>query len=323
MKAISIIVPLFNEEGNAGELHKEIVTVCRKKKYKFEIIFIDDGSTDKTCEISKKLSPIKYIQLRRNFGQTAAMDAGIKAAKYGYIVTMDGDRQNNPEDIPLLIEHLEKNNLDIVSGWRKKRKDPFLKKIISRGANLIRKVLINDGIHDSGCSLKLYKKECFDKVTLYGEMHRFIPALLKIKGYRIGEVVVNHRPRIAGRTKYNWRRMFRGFIDMVSVWFWNKFAVRPLHLLGGLGGFSIFLGFVSSGMTLFFFFINQDLSNTVWPLLTVFFFLIGIQLFISGLIADMLSKTYFGSSPDTPYDIKEIFEKTGMEKKKKKNRGKL
>ena len=160
--------------------------------------------------------------MRKNFGQTAAMDAGIKAAQYDYIVTMDGDRQNDPADIPKLVKYLEDNNLDIVSGWRKNRKDTVMKKFTSRVANFLRGIIVKDHIHDSGCSLKIYKKECFDHINLYGEMHRFIPALLKIKGFEVGEVVVNHRPRTAGVTKYNWKRTVKGFVDMISLWFWSK-----------------------------------------------------------------------------------------------------
>ncbi|MFW5799213.1 MAG: glycosyltransferase family 2 protein, partial [Spirochaetota bacterium] len=177
LSKISIVIPVYNEESNIEELHREIVEVCNKNNYIYEIIIVDDGSTDKTYEKAKNLSPIKYIRFRRNFGQTAAMDAGIKNTQYDYIITMDGDRQNDPNDIPKLIKHLEENELDVVSGWRKSRKDSFFKKFTSRGANFLRKIIINDRIHDSGCSLKIYRKECFKHLSLYGEMHRFIPAL--------------------------------------------------------------------------------------------------------------------------------------------------
>ncbi len=305
---VSVVIPAYNEEGNIAELHAEVKQACEQNNYTYEIIFIDDGSSDRTVEIGKTLQPIKLIELRKNFGQTAAMDAGIKAAKYPLIVTMDGDRQNDPADIPKLIDHLEENDLDIVSGWRKDRKDPFLKNFISRGANLLRKILINDGIHDSGCSLKVYKKECFDNVTLYGEMHRFIPALLKIKGYKVGEQVVNHRARTAGVTKYNWRRTFKGFIDMISVWFWNKYASRPLHLLGGLGGIMIFLGIISAMFTVYFFLQGRGMSESAWPILTMFLLLTGIQMFISGLIADILFKNYFESTRNRSYEVKTVHE---------------
>ena len=281
--------------------------MCEHTGFDYEIIFVDDGSSDKTVETIKHLSPVKLICFRKNFGQTAAMDAGIKAATKSLIATMDGDRQNNPADIPKMIELLEQKKLDVVSGWRKNRKDTFMKKFVSRGANMLRKILINDGIHDSGCSLKIYRKECFKRVSLYGEMHRFIPALLKIKGFKVGEMVVNHRARTAGITKYNWRRTIKGFIDMVSVWFWNKYAVRPLHLLGGIGLVFIMASLVAGIMTLVDFANGQGMSETAWPLLTIFLFLAGIQFFISGLMADILLKSYFENTKDTAYTVKEEF----------------
>ncbi|MBI5220067.1 MAG: glycosyltransferase family 2 protein [Bacteroidia bacterium] len=312
MKEISIIVPVFNEEDNIAELHKEIVDVC-SGKFLFEIIIVDDGSADRTCEIVKNLSPVRYIRFRKNFGQTAAMDAGIKSAKYNYILTMDGDRQNDPDEIPNLIRHLEENDLDVVSGWRKNRKDSFMKKFVSRGANFLRGILIHDGIHDSGCSLKIYRKECFDQVSLYGEMHRFIPAILKIKGFKIGEIPVNHRPRTKGYTKYNWRRTFRGFIDMISVWFWNKYAIRPLHLLGGLGFFSMFLGLITFLYSLVMYFQIGKIGHTAWPVLAAFFLFTGILLFLLGLIADILIKSYYSTTPDKSYNIKEVGENPGSQ----------
>lgn len=309
MQGISVVVPVFNEEGNVRELHKEILEVCKKENYKFEIIFVDDGSKDKTPEICKELKPLKYIRMRKNFGQTAAMDAGIKLAQYDYIVTMDGDRQNDPADIPKLVNYLEENDLDIVSGWRKNRKDTVMKKFTSRVANFLRGIIVKDNIHDSGCSLKIYKKECFDHINLYGEMHRFIPALLRIKGFEVGEVVVNHRPRTAGVTKYNWKRTIRGFVDMISLWFWSKYAVRPLHILGAGGMVSIFLGVVCAIWSIVLFALGYKMSNNIMPpLLTVFFIIVGLLMFIFGLMSDMMSKTYYGSGIDKSYSVKETIE---------------
>lgn len=309
MQGISVVVPVFNEEGNVRELHKEILEVCKKENYKFEIIFVDDGSKDKTPEICKELKPLKYIRMRKNFGQTAAMDAGIKLAQYDYIVTMDGDRQNDPADIPKLVNYLEENDLDIVSGWRKNRKDTVMKKFTSRVANFLRGIIVKDNIHDSGCSLKIYKKECFDHINLYGEMHRFIPALLKIKGFEVGEVVVNHRPRTAGTTKYNWKRTIKGFVDMISLWFWSKYAVRPLHIMGAGGMISIFLGIVCAIWSIVLFVLGYKMSNNIMPpLLTVFFIIVGLLMFIFGLMSDMMSKTYYGSGIDKSYSVKETIE---------------
>lgn len=311
MTSISVVVPVFNEEGNVEALHKEILDVCKANNYRFEVIFVDDGSSDRTAEICKTLKPLKFIQMRKNFGQTAAMDAGIKASQYDYIVTMDGDRQNDPADIPHMIQYLEENNLDVVSGWRKNRKDTFFKKFTSRGANLLRHMIVHDGIHDSGCSLKVYRKECFKGINLYGEQHRFIPALLKIKGFTVGECVVNHRPRTAGKTKYNWKRTVKGFVDMVSVWFWNRYSSRPLHLLGATGLAFMFLGFVCGIWSIVLYATGAKMSTNIMPpLLTVFFVIIGLLLFVFGLMSEIMMKTYYGTHVDVPYSVKSVSENT-------------
>ncbi|MFZ2193672.1 MAG: glycosyltransferase family 2 protein [Candidatus Moraniibacteriota bacterium] len=306
-KKISVVVPLYNEEGNVENLHAKILSACQKLGREFEIIFIDDGSKDKTVENCQGLTPLKLIEFRRNFGQTAAFDAGIKNSTGDIIITMDGDLQNDPADIKLLLEELEKG-FDIVSGWRFNRKDNFSKKFFSRGANLLRKILIHDKIHDSGCSLKSYKKECFKDVDLFGEMHRFIPALLELQGYKVGEVKVSHHPRVSGVTKYNWKRGMKGFVDMISIWFWGKYANRPLHLFGGSGivlstvGFGILIWMIIEKI------MGLSISEKIWPLIGVFFIMIGVQLFIFGLLADIIIKNYYKSQNKMNYSIKEIRE---------------
>lgn len=312
MAGLSIVVPVLNEAGNIANLHHEISDVCNRltqegRIEKYEIIIVDDGSDDGTDEICRNLRPLKYIRMRKNFGQTAAMDAGIKASQYDYIVTMDGDGQNDPADIPNLLAYLLENDLDVVSGWRKNRKDTFMKRFTSRGANVLRHMLIHDGIHDSGCSLKIYRRECFKGVNLYGEQHRFIPAILKIKGFRIGEIVVNHRPRTAGKTKYNWKRTIKGFVDMLSVWFWNKYSTRPLHLMGGMGMLFLAGGFGCGIWSIVLFLQGRKMSQNIFPpLLTIFFIVIGVLLFVFGLMSEILVKTYYGVHVDTSYSVKTI-----------------
>jgi len=307
---VSIVIPVFNEVDSIKQLHSEIVDVCKREELQYEIIIVDDGSQDGTDQVLKQLSPLTYIRLRRNFGQTAAMDCGIKNAHGDLIITMDGDGQNDPADIPKLIKHLEENDLDIVSGWRKQRKDPPLKKLSSRLANLLRTCILHDGLHDSGCSLKVYRAECFEGVSLYGEIHRFIPALLKVKGFKIGEIEVNHRPRSGGKTKYNnWQRGLKGFIDMISVWFWHKYAVRPLHLLGGIGILCFLAGILVAAIGISFYISGVTLFRFFLPVLSSFLLISGIQMFLFGIMADILSKNYFASTPDMPYNVKEIIKR--------------
>ncbi len=308
-KTISIVVPVLNEEKNVEQLHREIMGTILKNNYQAEVIFVDDGSTDKTLEKLRDLHPLKTIVFRKNFGQTAAMDAGVKSAKGEIIITMDGDLQNDPADIPRLLEKMDEG-FDVVSGWRKKRKDSLAKRFISRGADRLRKILIHDGIHDSGCSLKAYKKECFESIDLFGEMHRFIPAVMKINGFKIGEIEVNHRARVAGKTKYNYKRIVKGLLDMVSVWFWRKFANRPLHLFGTLGFFLFFIGTIIASWTLVDrIFFGTALLGRALPIIGIIFILIGIQLFISGLMADILIKNYYQSKKETFYKIKTVLER--------------
>lgn len=307
-KLLSIVVPLHNEEGNVEKLHYEIREVLKANNLRGEFIFVEDGSVDGTLEKSRALTPLKLIVLRRNFGQTAAMDAGIKATKGDIIITMDGDLQNDPNDIPKLLDKMDEG-FDVVSGWRKNRNDPWSRKFFSRGADRLRKILINDQLNDSGCTLKAFKKECFDGVDLYGEMHRFIPELLKIKGFKIAEVVVNHRERGSGSSKYDSKRLLKGLLDLCSVWFWRKFSNRPLHLFGGVGFIlSIFGSVLLAWMAYEKIFLQEPIGNRVWPMIGVFLVILGIQFFVSGLMADILIKTYYQTRKETSYSIEEIIE---------------
>jgi glycosyltransferase involved in cell wall biosynthesis len=304
----SVVVPVYNEKETVKNLHQEIVATMNSISYPYEIIFVDDGSTDKTYEILSQLSSIKIIRFRKNFGQTAALDCGIKQARGEVIITLDGDGQNPPFEIPKLLKKLDEG-YDLVSGWRYNRKDPFSKKIISQWAEILRKFLVKDEIHDSGCTLKVYKKDCFKNLDLYGEIHRFIPAILKWRGFKVGEAKVEHRERNFGKSKYNYKRILKGFLDMWSVWFWRKYASRPLHLFGGLG---VVMGSLGS-LLLLYFGVGRllgllTLTNRIWPLIAVFLILVGLQLFIFGILADILAKTYYKDG-QKPYFVKDIIER--------------
>ncbi|MFH1896251.1 MAG: glycosyltransferase family 2 protein [bacterium] len=301
---ISIVIPLYNEERNVASLHKELTTALSKLSQKSEIIYVNDGSTDKTlCEL-KKLSQTKVITLRKNFGQTAALNAGFQNAKGEIIITLDGDLQNDPADISKLIEKIHQG-FDVVSGWRKNRQDSFSKKLLSQGARQLRKIILKDTTRDSGCSLKAYRREALEDLHLFGETHRFIPAILAWQGYKAVEIPVNHRPRTQGRTKYNYKRLIKGLLDMGVVWFWYKFSDRPLYLFGGVGSLLFLAGLAIGGwMFVERFFLGMSLQNRIWPLISVFSLLAGIQLFGLGILADIGLKTYF--SRNRRKTIKEI-----------------
>ena len=308
--SLSVIVPAYNEENNVARLFQEIKTVCETGMngvpFDYEIIIVNDGSTDRTDQVCRSLSPLTYIQFRKNFGQTAAMDCGFKAATKEFIATLDGDGQNDPADIPMMLQYLLDHQLDVVSGWRRSRHDTVGKRFVSRGANLLRHMIIHDGINDSGCTLKIYRKECFENLTLYGEQHRFIPALLKIRGFRIGEVEVHHRPRVNGKSKYNFVRVFKGFLDMLSVWFWSKYASRPLHLLGGLSLVFFFIGGIFGLWTVIGYLIVGHMPNFIIQLILAVFFLIAGQLLLTfGLLGEMMMKTYFNTQNSLPYHVKD------------------
>lgn len=303
---ISVVVPLYNEEGNVKELHRKIKEACDKLGRSYEIIFVDDGSKDATVENCQALSPLVLVEQRKNYGQTAAFDAGFKTAQGELIITMDGDLQNDPDDIRELLEKMEQG-YDVVSGWRWQRKDSLSKHLSSRAANLLRKILIHDNIHDSGCSLKVYRAQALKEIDLFGEMHRFIPAILELDGWKVGEVKVSHHPRVAGVTKYNWKRGVKGIVDMISVWFWRKYSSRPLHLFGGSGVFLFSTGTaILAWMLVEKLFFGAELSEKIWPLVGLFMILVGVQLFVSGLLADIAVKNYYKSQGRMNYAIKSI-----------------
>ncbi|MEX0930373.1 MAG: glycosyltransferase family 2 protein [Candidatus Paceibacterota bacterium] len=271
---LSVVVPLCNERDNVVALHERIYDMLTRLNRPFEIIFIDDGSTDGTAEVCNRLTPLTLIQFRGNYGKTAAMDAGIKNARGELVISLDGDLQNDPADIPKLLAKIDEG-YDVVAGWRKKRHDTLSKRITSRTANLLRKLIFHDTIHDSGCALQIYRRECFDNLDLFGEIHRFIPALLAARGYSVTEVVVNHHPRIHGVSKYdNLRRGLKSFVDMLAIGFWNKYSARPMHLFGVTGLFSVLVGslfllWMAVERAVF----GLNIADRIWPLLGIFLIL--------------------------------------------------
>ncbi|MFA5994812.1 MAG: glycosyltransferase family 2 protein [Patescibacteria group bacterium] len=304
----SVIVPVYNEAGSLKELHERLVKVLAGLDQPFELIFVNDGSTDNTAESLITLKPLTVITFRTNFGQTAALDAGIKQAQGDIIITLDGDLQNPPEEIPKLLAKLDQDNLDVVSGWRKNRQDPTSKHFTSRVANVLRKIFVQDGIHDSGCTLKVYRRYCFNELDLFGEIHRFIPGILKWQGFKIGEVVVEHAPRKTGVSKYNSGRMLKGLVDMLGLWFWRRYSSRPLHLFGGTGIICATLGSVLLiGLAIARIFYGYALSTSIWPLVAALFIIVGIQLFIFGLLAEIMIKNYYQNGRKA-YTVKSIIQ---------------
>ena len=308
---ISVTIPVYNEERNVKILYERLKKVLSKLNKTYEIIFIDDGSLDKTYDELLKINDkhLKIVKFRKRFGQTAATDAGFKAAKGSVIISMDGDLQNDPRDIPLLLNKLNQD-YDVVCGWRFNRKDHFLKKLFSKSANLMRRKLTKDELHDSGCSFRVYKKECFDNLDLYGEMHRYIPTLLLWKGFKVGEVKVNHNKRANGKTKYGPARIFKGFLDLFMVLFWRQYSGRPIHLFGGLGLILIIIG-TAITVPLVISRILGKISLTDRPLflLGILIIIMGIQFFISGVLADIAIKSYYKQTNNSNYLIEKVIKK--------------
>lgn len=307
MVKYSVFAPVYNEEGNLKKLHKEVSEVMNSLKADWEFILINDGSTDNSLSEMKKLKDVIVIDLMRNHGQAAAMDAGFKHSRGDIIISIDADNQNDPKDIPKLLAKLEKEDLDVVAGWRNKRKDPLWMLVITKSAKFLRKLFISDGVSDSGCTLRVYRKEVVEDLDLWGEMHRYIIGLLRWKGARIGELKVNHRAREIGYSKYNWTKSAKGFVDLIYIWFWKKFSARPLHLFGIGGGFLMGLGFLSGLWTLYMKIVkNVSLSDSSWFVMSFFLFMVGLQFFTTGIMLDLLIRTYHNTAKENRYKIRSI-----------------
>ncbi|MGA2667580.1 MAG: glycosyltransferase family 2 protein [Ignavibacteria bacterium] len=294
-KVISVIIPLYNEEESIVELSITLKKILERIRANYEVIFIDDGSNDgsfqKIKEINHLNSRFKCIKFKRNYGKSAALSEGFKASKGDYVVTMDADLQDDPEEIPALIQKLNEG-YDLVSGWKKKRYDPFIKRYSSRFFNFVTSLLVGLKLHDYNCGLKIYKKDIVKNIRLYGEMHRYIPALAFLSGFRVSEIAVTHHPRKFGRTKFGASRFMKGMFDLMTVLFTTKFIKRPLHFFGSLGLLGIFTGFgILIYLTILKFFDSIPISNRPLFLVGILLVIVGIQSFSIGLIAEMITKT--------------------------------
>lgn len=310
---VSFIIPVYNEVENVDALVREVAQTGDKLHRSYEIVIVDDGSRDGTVKALKVLSQefptLRVVCLKRNFGQTAATSAGFAAARGRYFVTLDGDLQNDPSQVPELVDMLENEELDIICGWRKNRQDKALtRKLPSMIANRIIGASTGVKIHDYGCSLKVYRSEVAKEVPLYGEMHRFIPALASIDGARIKEVPVNHRARVAGESKYGLSRTFKVILDLLTVVFLRRFMTRPLHLFGRAGFAFFMVGVVVLGYMLELKLTGHHIGNRPLLLLGALMFMTGTQLISTGLIAEIQSRTYFEAQNKPIYKIREIIE---------------
>ncbi len=307
---VSIVIPVYNEQDTIKELIEETIEVLKEEGIDFELLIVDDGSTDKTWEVIKDLarehSEIKGIRLGRNFGQTSALSAGFSQSQGKIIITMDGDGQNDPQDIPRLIEKINQG-YDLVNGWRRARKDPlFSRKIPSRVANYLIGKFTGLALKDFGCGLKAYRSELVKKLNLYGEMHRLVPALAYWSGARIIELEVNHRPRRAGYSKYNFNRIFRVIFDLITVKFFAGYFTRPLHFFGLPGMVLIILSLASFlAMILMKIFQGVDMTGNPLLILGTLLMIVGIQLIAMGLLGEISIRIYFESQNKPTYVIRE------------------
>ena len=306
---LSIVVPLYNEAESLPPLVEQLLAALRPLGRSFELVLVDDGSSDDTAAVLRHLAAqtpeLVAVLLRRNYGQTPAMSAGFDASRGGLIVTLDGDLQNDPADIPLLLERLEQG-YDLVSGWRHQRQDPAMsRKLPSRVANRLIARVTGVRLHDYGCSLKAYRRELVEDMNLYGELHRFLPALAFIEGARISEVKVNHRARSFGSSKYGIDRTFRVLMDLLTVWFMKRFLTRPMYVFGFGGLLSVALGLVLSLYLLGLKLQGFDIGSRPLLLVAVLALICGVQLFCFGLLAELQMRTYHESQGRPIYRVRE------------------
>lgn len=305
---ISIVFPAYNEEKNVGELHKRLLAVLKTLGEPFEIIAVNNASTDDTLDELRKLSPVKIVTLAYNIGQTAGLDAGIHDAQGEIIVTMDADLQNDPQDIPKLVAKI-REGFDVVSGWRVDRHDSIGRRVLSRLANWLTARMTGLYLHDSACALKAYRKEVLAPVHLYGEMSVFLPAILYMRGAKVAEIAVLHHAREFGVSKHFFMKAVKDIFDLLTIKFLSSMTGRPLVFFGGTGALAILLGGISGVVSVVLKLEHiRNFGETPLPILTVFLVLAGILFFMIGFLAELMLRVYFETNRKTPYIIKERLE---------------
>ena len=307
---ISIVVPVYNESDSIRLLINEIINVMKSHQLLFELIIVNDGSVDRTSNVLENLSleikQLTVINLRKNYGQTAALAAGFDHSNGDIIVTLDGDLQNDPNDIPKLITNINEG-YDLICGWRFKRKDKLLnRRIPSQIANRLIGNVTGIHLHDYGCSLKAFKHEIIKDIKLYGELHRFLPVLANIEGAKIKEIKVNHRSRKYGQSKYGIDRTFRVLMDLLTVWFMNKFLTRPMYVFGFIGIISIISSCIMSSYLIVLKFLGESIGNRPLLIFALILGIAGVQLFSFGLLGELLMRTYHESQNRPIYRVREI-----------------
>jgi glycosyltransferase involved in cell wall biosynthesis len=307
---LSVVVPIYNEEDNIPILHGRVTEALSKAKLDYELILVDDGSSDNSYPALKLLAAkdprVKVIRFRRNFGQTAAMAAGFDLASGRVVVPMDGDLQNDPLDIPLLLARID-DGYDVVSGWRKDRKDTFInRRLPSILANSFISYLTGVHLHDYGCTLKAYRRDVLEDVNLYGEMHRFVPALASQVGARVTELPVRHHERLHGQSKYGISRTMRVILDLMTVKFLLSYSTKPIQLFGKWGIYTLFAGVLSGTATIYMkLFEQMSMNRNPLLILTAFLLFMGIQFIVLGLLAELSARTYYEAQGKPIYNIKE------------------
>jgi glycosyltransferase involved in cell wall biosynthesis len=308
---LSVVIPVYDEADNLVPLYEDVTDALLGLRDPWEIVFVDDGSRDRTSEVLEQLAAkedsVVVIRLRRNFGQTAAMMAGIDHARGDVIVVMDGDGQNDPADIPALLDELARG-YDVVSGWRRERQDGRGRVWLSRAANALISRIAGVRLHDYGCSLKAYRRDVIQSVRLYGEMHRFVPIYASWWGARVTEIPVRHRPRLRGRSKYGFDRIVKVFLDLLVVQFLGRYETRPMYVFGGFGLVSWGISLLAAAYAFYRkYFDDTSFIQTPLPLLSVMAFITGVLSILMGLLAELQVRTYYESQQKTPYAIKQTW----------------